>query len=226
MPIEATSSLNWMQSILVSEINKSIIDVLTPGHAFYQRSVLGMEGFPSMMSQDEAEEHGIVINGGKKLQMINSKDHSMDCVLSIDYFESLVPKKKVPVTTTSTEKSVVNGKVVEKSVTKTKYINQARTFEESKQWLIDNKIIGDDAIGNMMVYRIPTQAQSSIHAMRCVDVIPAVKDTIILPEEFTKITGSDFDIDKLFLNRLSYKIEKDGSASLDFNDDQEEYYQN
>lgn len=42
--------------------------------------------------------------------------------------------------------------------------------------------------------------------MRCVDVIPVVNDTIILPEEFTKITGSDFDIDKLFLSAIQYDV--------------------
>jgi hypothetical protein len=28
----------------------------------------------------------------------------------------------------------------------------------------------------------------------------------MLPAEFTKITGSDFDIDKLFLSSLNYKV--------------------
>jgi len=42
--------------------------------------------------------------------------------------------------------------------------------------------------------------------LRCVDIIPAVRDTIILPEEFTKTTGSDFDIDKLFISAIKYKI--------------------
>lgn len=43
----------------------------------------------------------------------------------------------------------------------------------------------------MIAYRIPTQAISSIHALRCVDVIPTVRDTVILPAEITAITGSD-----------------------------------
>jgi len=42
-----------------------------------------------------------------------------------------------------------------------------------------------------MGYRIPTQALASISALRFVDVIPVVRDTIILPKEFTKVTGSD-----------------------------------
>jgi len=35
-----------------------------------------------------------------------------------------------------------------------------------------------------------------------------LKDTIILPKEFTALTGSDFDIDKLFLTTFNYT--KDG----------------
>ena len=66
--------------------------------------------------------------------------------------------------------------------------------------MFDNKIIGNrsDVKANTIGYRIPTQAQSSIHALRFVDVVPAVKSTVILPTEFTKITGSDFDIDHLY----------------------------
>ncbi len=45
------------------------------------------------------------------------------------------------------------------------------SFNEARQWLLDNKIIGDDATANTIGYRIPTQAQSSIHALRFVDVV-------------------------------------------------------
>jgi len=62
-----------------------------------------------------------------------------------------------------------------------------------------------NAKANIVGYRIPTQAVSSIHAMRCVDVICAVRDTIILPREVTAVTGSDFDIDKFFLSTLYYR---------------------
>jgi len=77
----------------------------------------------------------------------------------------------------------------------------------------------------MVGYRIPTQAISSIHALRCVDVIPVVRDTIILPKEFTKITGSDFDIDKIFLSMKSYS-KRDGKLSDSFEDGSNEFYQN
>lgn len=65
------------------------------------------------------------------------------------------------------------------------------TFDEARKWLIRKGIIGKNAKPSIVSYRIPTQAESSIHALRCVDVIPVVRDTIIYPEEYTKETGSD-----------------------------------
>ena len=112
----------------------------------------------------------------------------MDCILSMDYFTDVL---------------FANNMI-------------GKTFEEQRQWLIDNKIIGNtkDVKANTIGYRVPTQAQSSIHSLRCVDVLPASKNTIILPEEFTKITGADFDIDHLYLWSYNYSIDKSGKASL------------
>ena len=195
-PIAATSDSTWIESILISSINKRIIDIITPGNSFVQRSVFAIEDSQTKGGNIQSDKNmAPSINGGKKLQMIN-KDHSMDAVISIDYFENILPK--------------------------------GLSFNEARQWLIDNGIIGQDAKSNTIGYRIPTQAQSSIHALRFVDVIPAVKSTIILPEEFTKITGSDFDIDHLYLASFNYKKSEDGkTVSHDqFDPNSAEYHQN
>lgn len=84
-----------------------------------------------------------------------------------------------------------------------------KEFKARRQWLIDNKIIGPDAETATVAYRIPTQAQSSIHALRFIDVLPATQAAIVLPKEFTKITGSDFDIDHLYLATMNYKKVKE-----------------
>ena len=154
-PIAATSDSSWIESIFKATIDDAIIKIPTPGNSFVQRSVFAVENSQTKGGKIE----GRSVYNGHKLQMIN-KDGSMDAVISIDYFDYILPKRKM-------------------------------SFEEKRQWLIDHKIIGEDAEANTIGYRIPTQAQSSIHALRFVDVIPAVKSTIILPEEFTKITGSD-----------------------------------
>ena len=159
-PLSAISQSGWIDSILASYINKTIIDTKSPGSAYIQRSIFCMEG-----------EGDKTLYGGKELKLVND-DGSMDAVISIDFFEKIIPG----------------------------YENM--TFEQARQWLIDHKLIGDEAKTYTISYRIPTQAQSSINPLKFVDVVPVIRDSIILPKEFTKLTGSDFDIDKLFLSRL------------------------
>ena len=201
IPLAAQSDPHWIESILTSALNKRIIDVKTPGNAFYQRSVFAMEG--NIISDDEYDKlpaaakkliNWQTLNEGKQLQFVNN-DGSMDAVISIDYFEHIIP--------------------------------EGMSFDQARKWLFDNKIIGNrsDVKANTIGYRIPTQAQSSIHALRFVDVLPVVKDTIILPREFTKVTGSDFDIDKLYLASLAYNI-KNNKASIEFDKDTKQYHQN
>ena len=201
IPLAAQSDPHWIESILTSALNKRIIDVKTPGNAFYQRSVFAMEG--NVISDDEYDKlpaaakkliNWQTLNDGKQLQFVNN-DGSMDAVISIDYFEHIIP--------------------------------EGMSFDQARKWLFDNNIIGNrsDVKANTIGYRIPTQAQSSIHALRFVDVLPVVKDTIILPREFTKVTGSDFDIDKLYLASLAYNV-KDNKASTEFDRDTKQYHQN
>lgn len=220
MPVDAVQSSNFLESKLIAKINGEVIDTKTPGAAFIQRSVWGMQGSKLFERSDGGivEDNNVTLYNGKRLQMIN-KEGSMDCVLSIDYFKKLlgdfdIQTKRTFELTKDGAKIPLKDKdgniKVDKNgntIYKTKLEKRQLSFEEARQWLIDNGIIGEEAKANILAYRIPTQAQSSIHALRCVDVIPVVNDTVILPEEFTKITGSDFDIDKLFLSGLNYKTE-------------------
>jgi len=43
-PLAATPDASWIESILISTINKKVIDITTPGSSFVQRSVFAMEG--------------------------------------------------------------------------------------------------------------------------------------------------------------------------------------
>lgn len=167
-PLSATSDASWIESILISLINKFVIDINTPGSSFVQRSVFAIES-----KNGEGKIQGADFYNGQPLQMIN-EDGSMDAVVSVDYFKDIIPK--------------------------------GLSFAEARKWLLDNDIIGGNTNvkANTIGYRIPTQAQSSIHALRFIDVLPAAQATIILPSEFTKITGSDFDIDHLYLASYNY----------------------
>lgn len=120
---------------------------------------------------------------GGKKLNMKNEDGSMDAIISIDYFYSLFPHLK------------------------------NMSFDQAREWLIKNQVIGENAKTLTVGYRIPTQAVSSIHALKFVDVIGVSRDTIILPEEFVAITGSDFDIDKLFLSTKWMRVGEDGNVT-------------
>lgn len=268
MPLDAVQSSNFLESKIISSINKSIIDTKTPGAAFIQRSVWGMEGSTLYDSRkgDIVGDDDIApsINGGKRLQMVN-EEGSMDCVLSIDFFTKILGDlfhyttggdymlnefgNRIPVTRIHKGKTLYKvksadmfneGKFVEAWVDdindlpdgteviykKNKIEHHTRSAEEVRRYLINQGLIGPKAKANILAYRIPTQAQSSIHALRCVDVTFVTNDTVILPAEFTRITGSDFDIDKLYLTALNYYKTKNGDISDVYDEGAEKYYQN
>jgi hypothetical protein len=51
-------------------------------------------------------------------------------------------------------------------------------------------------------YRVPTQGQNSTIPVEIVDLFPSQRGSIIsFPAGITAQTGSDFDIDKMFLAR-------------------------
>lgn len=190
-PLESLSRMGWFQAVMVAYLNKRICDVNTPGNAFYQRSVWGMEGDShSVMNDDNLPPN---INGGQNLKMIiedGPAKGAMDCVLTIDYFNDFLK-----------EAGLKNA-----------------SFEEQKKALEEAGIIGQNAKAMTIGYRIPTQALSSIHPLRCVDVMPVIQHTIILPKEFTRITGSDFDIDKIFIGSMNISLKKDKNGKW-FNDE-------
>lgn len=102
-----------------------------------------------------------MLNDGKRLKLVND-DGSMDSIVSINLFKHIIPGYK------------------------------NMTFAETKIWLIKHNIIGENSTATAIGYRIPTQAIASVSALRFTDVLPEIMgDTIVLPEEFTKLTGSD-----------------------------------
>lgn len=267
MPLDAVQSSNFLESKIISSINKSVIDTKTPGAAFIQRSIWSMESatlYDRRKGKLIGDENiAPSINGGNRLQMVN-EEGSMDCVLSVDFFTKIFGDlfhyttggdyilnefgNRIPVTRIHKGKTLYKvkqadmfneGKFVETWVDdisnlpdgteviykKNKIERHTRSFDEVRQYLIDQGVIGPNAKTNILAYRIPTQAQASTHALRCVDIMPVVNDTVMLPAEFTRVTGSDFDIDKLFLTGINYRIEN-GVVTSSFDKDSEKYHQN
>ena len=173
VPLAALPDSKWVETALVSDVNRKAVDLELPGGAFIQMSSFGVKSIRTI----KASSSEYVINNGEHLVNMNP-DGSMDTVISINLLKHIIPGY------------------------------EKMSFMEARQWLIDNSIIGtgDDVKPAALGYRIPTQGLSSIAGMRITDVLPpVVGDTIILPDEFTAQTGSDFDIDKLYIARYNYE---------------------
>ena len=163
-PISGLSDNSWIESGLISMLNKSIVDTNLPGGMFIQMSSILYNRIA--VTSDAQNE--------RKLRFANT-DGTMDCVISINLLKHIIPDY------------------------------DKKTFSEAKKWLIDHGIVGPNSKALAMGYRIPAQGQASTAALKVIDLYPEqIGDTITLPDEFTSLTGSDFDIDKLFVARYNY----------------------
>lgn len=64
---------------------------------------------------------------------------------------------------------------------------------------------------SMLGYRIPTQEKHSMMSIRVVDILPAEYGSIVIaPKEIVYLSGADFDIDSLFVQRPDFYINKNG----------------
>lgn len=182
VPIEAQSIRDWIQTKITSFVNKAVVDVNTPGGSAIQMSSFAYEAVSRSVKTDA--ELGSAFNQGKKLKFLAKEGH-MQVILSENFFRDILPEEL-----------------------------KNASFYSKRKWLIDNGIIGSRMVDGVEVeskpygigYRIPTQGLSSMFSFQVADVVPTtIGDTIIVPEEFTAMTGSDFDVDKLYLATYTYK---------------------
>lgn len=182
VPIEAQSIRDWIQTKITSFVNKAVVDVNTPGGSAIQMSSFAYEAVGRSVKTDA--ELGSAFNQGKKLKFLAKEGH-MQVILSENFFRDILPEEL-----------------------------KSASFYSKRKWLIDNGIIGSRMADGVEVeskpygigYRIPTQGLSSMFSFQVADIMPTtIGDTIIVPEEFTAMTGSDFDVDKLYLATYTYK---------------------
>jgi hypothetical protein len=90
---------------------------------------------------------------------------------------------------------------------------QNESFDVQRQFLLDNQ-----GVLFALSYRVPTQGQNSTIPIKIVDVFePQRGDIIMFPSDITALTGSDFDIDKMFLSRPNVKIKDRKAQKIDYN---------
>lgn len=157
----AIPNINWIQSKLISAMDKTIIKTTIPGKPLFQVASLGFDNITKYKAYSD-----------KTLRSYN-EDGYMEVKLSISLFSDVLKQAGL----------------------------QNASFDEQRRFILDNQ-----EMLMALSYRVPTQGQNSTLPIKIVDVFEQQRgDIIMFPADITTLTGSDFDIDKMFLAR--YNIE-------------------
>jgi hypothetical protein len=94
--------------------------------------------------------------------------------------------------------------------------------DKSGRTMIDSSKLPKEVF-EQMGYRTPTQDYSMMSYVEVVGFFPpAYLNSVVAPDEFTKLMGSDFDIDKLFTYKYTFTQDEDGSfRTINYNDAEE-----
>ena len=158
----ALPNINWIQSRLISDMDKTVIKTVTPGKPFFQTSSAGYDNYRGLKTVKDS-----------KLKSYNSNNR-MEVKIGISFFEDVIEKAGL----------------------------KDSNFATQKKFLLDNQ---DKLLA--LAYRVPTQGQNSTLPIQIVDILePQRGDIIMFPADITTLTGSDFDIDKMFTARHNFEV--------------------
>lgn len=241
-PIASLSTRNWIESKIISLINKEVIDVNTPGGSAIQMASFGFKGKNvdsysniSLLNQN-IDDLQLSVRTNKLLKakgintiedIIKYGEQQLKHYLSdkqfteiLDLFSSLNidfnTKKefKYRAFNDGNKLSFDPDKGSIEVMLSTNFFRDVvpqeyqTDYTTMRNWLIEHNVIGSNAKPYGIGYRIPTQGLSSTFSFIVADVLPAqTGDTIVVPDEFTAMTGSDFDIDKLYIATYAYDPE-------------------
>ncbi len=183
---------NQIQSRLLSQVGKIIVDTHIKGLPLYQVVSVGFD-------QDHPLKKGVSFD--KELLSPGDIDENgntvtrMQARVSILLFNDVINEAK-------------------KNAKLSKKYNGLTSFYDKRRFLLNNK----DKLPSL-VYRVPTQSQNSVIPIDIVDVMPASQGAVAqLPTTLTALTGADFDIDKLYTAVFNYDITDDGIEKVNYMD--------
>lgn len=187
MPLGIPQSYSKIMNIFASMALDRIVKIKTNGGSFIQMSDFGI-------NKSEADSKGIIWTPWAK-EKINPPLIKKDSKGNILYGENGKPLIEPA-------GIVIPGSLIAKYIPNYRSFSQEKLFgkfnEETQQYeggIIDYKILS-----NIVGYRIPNQGISSNDAFKVVGILPeAAGDTIIAYTGITTKTGSDFDIDKMYM---------------------------
>lgn len=180
-----------LQNIFASISLKRLVKIQTNGGAFIQMANYGF-------SKDEANSKGVIWTPwamGTTHEPTFLKDDNGEFILSPQGRKIIRPGGVL-----------ISGSFIAKYVPDYAKKTQAQLFGTKEKNYTDG-LIDQKILRNIVSYRIPNQALASNDAIEVVGILPEeIGDTIITYTGITTKTGSDFDIDKMYLMMPSFKV--------------------
>jgi hypothetical protein len=181
IPLDAAVQAQILEGIIISAINNRVVRYKTNGSMLVQMAITGSER--ARLSSDDS---------AKALEQYGNEN--------LNYFTIKEGKNGEPTITEMDVKISLTGQWLrlldlDYNGSKIGDINRLNAAIRDENWLKENK----KAI-TLVAYRIPTQGRNFLDVMRVKEFLPAaVGDAIVMPKEVVIKSGSDFDIDKMFV---------------------------
>jgi hypothetical protein len=192
-PLAIPQAYSKIMNMFASLVSKRIIKITTNGGSFIQVSDFGL-------NKNQANKQGIIWT-----PWAQNKIHHYEVLKDKDGNDLKTSKGKLRIKPAGL---MISGSLIAKYVPdyRKKSISQLFGTVENdyNDGLIDKRILQ-----NIIGYRIPNQGLSSNDAFEVVGILPEEKgDSVIAYTGITTKTGSDFDIDKMFLMIPSFKAQR------------------
>ena len=189
-PLAIPGQERIFQNVFSTMVNDAMVKIKTNGGGFIQMSDFGL-------NRDEAKAQGIIFTPW-------FKDGSLHPPLP---YKDRNGKDKI-----KPGGLFISGAMI------AKYIPNYKDFRDKPEVLFgtlneetgryEGGMIDYDILQNIIGYRIPNQGLPSNDAFQILGILPEdVADTVVAYTGITSKTGSDFDIDKMYLMLPSFKAE-------------------
>lgn len=218
---QARTKLNNM---FASIVNKRIVKIKTNGGSFIQMSNFGLN-----YTNVTAEDSGIVLhpNFNRLVNKVDSEgknitNHKYTSFEPIKYTDPETGRERI-----SPGGVFISGAFIAKYIPNYKDYTAEQLFGKYENGqLVEEGMIDNRILESLVGYRIPNQGLASNDALQIVGILPEENgDTVVAYTGITTKTGSDFDIDKMYLMMPTYKVEDNKLRYID-SKNEDGYHQN
>jgi len=179
-------AMDKITNVFASVMNDRLVKIKSNGGAFIQMSNFGM-------SKSEGTHQGVVWH-----PTINENATTMEP-------EKITEDGKVKI---KPGQILISGSFLSKDIPNWRDYDEQQLFVSYKG---GDPIISKEIQENIIGYRIPNQGLSSNDALQIVGILPEENgDTIVAYTGITTKTGSDFDIDKMYIMLANYDLTEEG----------------